>query len=117
LKKLYVGNLPFQASENELQDWFTRSGVNVESVNLMRDRVSGDPRGFGFVEVADEDLDRAIKTCNGKDFLGRTLVVNEARPMREAGAGGGFGGGGGRRPGGGGGAGGRPGGAGNRRRY
>jgi cold-inducible RNA-binding protein len=120
LKRLYVGNLPFQASENDLQDWFTRSEVNVASVNLMRDRVSGDPRGFGFVEVADEDMDRAIKTCNGKDFLGRALVVNEARPMREAGAGGGFGGsggGGGRRPGGGGGGGGgRPGG-GNRRRF
>jgi RNA recognition motif-containing protein len=94
VKKLYVGNLPYQASETDLQNWFNQAGISVESVTLMRDRYSGEARGFGFVEIADSDLDRAIQACNGKDMMGRTLVVNEARPMRE-------GGGGGRGPGGG----------------
>jgi len=99
VKKLYVGNLPYQASEADLQDWFTQAGVGVESVTLMRDRYSGEARGFGFVEIPDSDLDRAIQACNGKAMMGRTLVVNEARPMREGGGGGGRrapGGGGGR---------------------
>jgi len=91
LKKLYVGNLPYQASESDLQGLFTQSGVNVEGVSLMRDRFSGEPRGFGFVEVADSDLDRAVDGLNGQNLMGRKLVVNEARPMRE-GAGGGGGG-------------------------
>ncbi|HWB99236.1 MAG TPA: hypothetical protein VG672_21150 [Bryobacteraceae bacterium] len=109
MKKLYVGNLPYQASEADLQNWFTQAGITVDSVTLMRDRYSGEARGFGFVEIPDSELDRAIQACNGKDMLGRTLVVNEARPMRE----GGGGGGGGRGPGGGGRGGrGRPGGGG-----
>ena len=116
MKKLYVGNLPYQASEADLQNWFNQAGVTVDSVTLMRDRYSGEARGFGFVEIPDSELDRAIQACNGKDMMGRTLVVNEARPMREGGGGGGrgaggAGGGGGRgrggRPGGGGGGGGR----------
>ena len=108
MKKLYVGNLPFQASETDLQNWFTQAGVTLANVNLIRDRFSGEPRGFGFVEIGnDDEADRAIQSLNGKDFLGRTLVVNEARPRREGGGGGG-GGGGGRGPGGrGGGRGGR----------
>ena len=108
MKKLYVGNLPYQASEADLQNWFNQAGVTVESVTLMRDRYSGEARGFGFVEIADSDLDRAVQACNGKDMMGRTLVVNEARPMREGGGGGGGAGGGrgrGGRPGGGGGGG------------
>lgn len=99
MKKLYVGNLPYQVTEGDLQNWFSQSGIATESVNIMRDRFSGEPRGFGFVEIADGDLDRAISSLNGKDLQGRTLVVNEARPPREHGAGGGgprSGGGGGR---------------------
>ena len=104
MKKLFVGNLPYQASEAELQDWFTQSGFQADSVQIIRDKFTGEPRGFGFAEFGnDEEADRAVQTCNGQDFLGRSLVVNEARPMRE----GGGGGGGGRGPGGGGGGGGR----------
>ena len=107
MKKLFIGNLPYQASEAELQDWFTQAGFQADSVQIIRDKFTGEPRGFGFAEFSnDEEADRAVQTCNGQDFLGRSLVVNEARPMRE---GGGGGGGGGRGPGGGGGGGrGRP---------
>jgi RNA recognition motif-containing protein len=120
VKKLFVGNLPYQASESELQSWFTQAGVNADTVNIVRDRFSGEPRGFGFVEITnDDDAERAIASCNGQDFLGRTLVVNEARPMTDrppqrAFGGGGGGGGGRSRSGNGGGGGGGFGG--NRRR-
>lgn len=80
--KLYVGNLPYQANESDLESWFSQAGVSIDSVNVMRDRFSGEARGFGFVEISDdEDAARAISTCNGKELLGRALVVNEARPM------------------------------------
>ncbi len=114
MKKLYVGNVPFQATEDELAEWFTQAGVSASSVTLVRDRATGQPRGFGFVEIqSDEDADRAILSLNGKNFMGRPLVVNEARPARERtpgggggrGPGGGGGGGRGRGPGGGGGGG------------
>ncbi len=96
MKKLYVGNLPFQASENELQELFTNAGITVTTITLVRDRQTGDPRGFGFVEIAnDEEAERAIQSLNGQELLGRRLVVNEARPPRERGFGGGRGGGGG----------------------
>src|SRR5437763_324930 len=72
---------------------FTQAGITVDSVSLMRDKFSGEARGFGFVQVADGDLDRAISACNGKPLMGRALVVNEARPTSERGAGRGFGGG------------------------
>lgn len=102
MKKLYVGNVPFQATEQDLQDWFVQGGFQVDTVSLIRDRQSGEPRGFGFVEISnDEVAERAIQALNGKDFLGRTVVVNEARPTREGfrgrGGRGGRGGGGGRR--------------------
>jgi len=94
LKKLYVGNLPYQATDEDVQNMFTQAGVTVDSVTLMRDKFSGEARGFGFVQVADGDMDRAISACNGKPLMGRPLVVNEARPTREGGGGGrGFGGG------------------------
>ncbi len=114
MKKLYVGNLPFQANEEQLTEWFSQAGVHVDAVTLVRDRFSGQPRGFGFVEVGnDEDADKAIQGLNGHDFMGRKLVVNEARPQREGGGGGrGRGGFGGGRGGGGGGRGGRGGGGG-----
>lgn len=116
MKKLYVGNLPFQATEEQLSALFTQTGVTAANVTLVRDRLSGQPRGFGFVEVnSDEEAERAIQGLNGHDFMGRNIVVNEARPPREGGGGGGggrgrggFGGGGGRGGGGrGGGGGGR----------
>ncbi len=122
MKKLYVGNLPFQATEEEVGNWFTQAGVSPANVTLVRDRFSGQPRGFGFVEINnDEEAERAIQALNGHDFMGRNVVVNEARPPREGGGGGrggrgGFGGGGGR-GGGGGGRGGRGGGGGGRRDY
>jgi cold-inducible RNA-binding protein len=101
LKKLYVGNLPFQATEEQLTTLFSQTGVTAANVTLVRDRFSGQPRGFGFVEINnDEEADRAVQGLNGHDFMGRNIVVNEARPPREGGGGGA--GGGGRRPGGGG---------------
>lgn len=110
MKKLYCGNLPFQASEEDLAAQFSGAGVKTDSVTLVRDRFSGQPRGFGFVEIGDDgEAEKAIAALNGKDFLGRAMVVNEARPPREGGGGGGAGGrggGGGGRGGGGGGRGG-----------
>lgn len=107
MKKLYVGNLPFQATEEQVSSLFTQTGVTTANVTLVRDRFSGQPRGFGFVEVNnDDEAERAIQGLNGQDFMGRKIVVNEARPPREGGGGGrgrgGFGGGGGRGGGGGG---------------
>ena len=96
--KLYVGNLTFDATENELQDLFAPHGP-VTEVNLMQDRVTGKARGFGFVTMeTKEGADAAIQALNGKDFKGRALTVNEARPRepRAAGGGGGHGYGGGR---------------------
>ncbi len=115
LKKLYVGNLPFQATEEQVTALFSQTGVTAANVTLVRDRFSGQPRGFGFVEVnSDEEADRAVQGLNGHDFMGRNIVVNEARPPREGGGGGGRPGGGGGRGGYGGGGGGRPGGGGGR---
>ena len=92
MKKLYVGNLPFQATEEQLSTLFTQTGVTAANVTLVRDRFSGQPRGFGFVEVnSDEEAERAIQGLNGHDFMGRNIVVNEARPPREGGGGGGGG--------------------------
>lgn len=90
--KLYVGNLPYQASETELQDWFAQSGVTADSVTLVRDRMTGATRGFGFVEIHDARVaEQAIRDCNGREFMGRALVVNEARPPAHDRAGGGGG--------------------------
>jgi cold-inducible RNA-binding protein len=100
LKKLYVGNLPFQANEEELRNWFQGAGATVANVTLVTDKFTGQPRGFGFVEINnDEEASRAIQSLNGQDFMGRNVVVNEARPpqgggRREGGGGrGGYGGG------------------------
>jgi cold-inducible RNA-binding protein len=88
--KLYVGNLSFRATEEDLQSWFVQSGIAVDSVSIIRDRVSGDPRGFGFAEINDDAVaEQAVRQCNGKEMMGRNLVINEARP---AGGGGGRGG-------------------------
>ena len=75
-QKLYVGNLTFQATEEEVKEFFTKFGT-VVSVRLITDRETGRPRGFGFVEM--EDIGKAISDANGADFGGRKLIVNEAR--------------------------------------
>jgi len=94
--KLYVGNLSYSTTENNLQDLFGAHGP-VTEVNLMQDRVTGRPRGFAFVTMeTPEGAQAAIAALNGKNVDGRALTVNEARPREERppGGGGGFGGGG-----------------------
>ena len=95
--RLYVGNLPFSADENQIRDLFAQGGRTVSEVKLVTDRDTGRPRGFGFVEMgSNEDADSAIRDLNGFDFGGRALTVNEARERTSGGGGGGgFGGGGG----------------------
>ncbi len=95
-RKLYVGNLPYEVAEAELQELFERAG-SVESVTVMRDQMTGRARGFAFVEMGtDEDAQNAITTLNGSQMGGRNLTINEARPKAASGGGGGkFGGGGG----------------------
>ncbi|MCH8023668.1 MAG: RNA-binding protein [Candidatus Marinimicrobia bacterium] len=78
MKKIYVGNLPFSATEGEIKELFEQHG-SVTSVNLITDRDTGRFRGFGFVEMEDADGDSAIKALNDQDFGGRPLRVNEAR--------------------------------------
>ena len=128
MKKLYVGNLSFKATEEQVAALFAEIGVQPDSLTLLRDRFTGQPRGFGFAEIKDDaEAEKVIAALNGKDFLGRALVVNEARPQREGGGagggggrgghGGGGGGGGGRGGHGGGGGGGRGGGGGGRGGY
>ncbi len=117
--KLYVGNLSFGVTSDDLQEHFAQAGT-VESAKVVEDRDTGRSRGFGFVEMSSaEEAQAAIEQFNGQDFDGRNLVVNEARPREEGGGGGrggsrggggggrgGYGGGGGNRGGGGGGGGG-----------
>lgn len=107
-KKLYVGNLPYSATEQVLVDSFSQFGT-VESAKIITDRETGRSKGFAFVEMStDQEAADAIAKLNGADYEGRTLTVNEARPMAPREGGGGFGGGGrGGRPGGGFGGGGR----------
>ena len=96
--KLYVGNLPFSTTNQDLNDIFGEIGA-VESCNVIEDRETGRSRGFGFVEMANkEDGERAISELNGKEVNGRELKVNEAKPQERrggGGGGGGYGGGGG----------------------
>jgi RNA recognition motif-containing protein len=95
--KLFVGNLSFNTTENDLQDTFAAHGTVLEA-NLMMDRESGRPRGFGFVTMSTpEDAEAAINALNGKSIDGRALTVNVARPREERGSGGGRGSSGGRR--------------------
>jgi cold-inducible RNA-binding protein len=126
MKRIYVGNLSYQTTEADLTDLFEQVG-QVESVNIITDRDTGRSKGFAFVEMNDEDAEKAIAQFNGTEVMGRSVTVNEARPREERGGGrggfggnrgggggrGGFGGGGGGRSSGGGGGGGR-GGYGNR---
>lgn len=104
-KKLYVGGLSYNTTESQLKDTFSEAGT-VESANVITDKMSGRSKGFGFVEMSsDEEAQKAIEMFNGKELDGRTITVNEARPMEpRQGGGGGFnrggGGGGGDRRGG-----------------
>jgi len=110
--KLYVGNLSFRTSGDELRDMFSQAGT-VESASVIEDRETGRSRGFGFVEMATaEEAAKAIEMFNGKEFGGRNLTVNEAKPKTDRGGGGGGGGRGGYGGGGGGGRGGYGGGGG-----
>jgi RNA recognition motif-containing protein len=94
--KLYVGNLPYDTGEQDLQTLFAGAG-SVESVSVIRDMATGRARGFAFVEMSsDGDAQNAIRMLNNHDLGGRNLTVNEARPKTQ-GSGGGFGGGNGRR--------------------
>lgn len=80
-KKLYVGGLPYSATDDQLRQHFSQAG-NVESAQVVIDKFSGRSRGFGFVEMAtDEEANKAIEMLNGQDFGGRNITVNEARPM------------------------------------
>ena len=100
--KIYVGGLPYSATEQQLSELFGAHGT-VASARIIADKFTGQSRGFGFVEMSsDSEAKAAITALNGSDMGGRTLTVNEAKPMeqRSGGGGGGFGGGGGRGPGG-----------------
>ncbi len=88
MKKLFVGNLPYAANETDIQNFFSSQGIAVDTITVMRDRFTGQARGFGFVEIQDDAVaQQAVENCHGKDLMGRAVVVNEARPMaaREAG--------------------------------
>jgi cold-inducible RNA-binding protein len=96
-KKLFVGNLSFQTTENDITDAFARFGA-VEAVSIITDRDTGRSKGFGFVTMSEEDAEKAISQMNGSQLNGRALTVNEAKPMvkRDFGGGGRNSGGGGR---------------------
>ena len=94
MTKLYVGNLPFTATDDAVRALFSKHGT-VDKVSLITDRETNRPRGFGFVEMPNADAARATQALNGTDFDGRTLKVNEAQDRERSGGGGGGGGGGG----------------------
>lgn len=89
--KLYVGNLPFTATDDSVRALFSKHGT-VEKVSMITDRETGRPRGFGFVEMSNADAARAMQALNGADFDGRPLKVNEAQDRERSGGGGGGGG-------------------------
>jgi len=86
MKKIYVGNLPFSATESQVRDLFGKHG-NVQSVSLINDRETGRPRGFGFVEIEDSGLEAALKALDGYEMDGRALKVNEAQDKPRNGGG------------------------------
>ncbi len=82
-KKLYVGGISYNTSEDALKDYFSQAGA-VESATIITDKISGRSKGFGFVEMSnDEEAEKAIEMFNAKDFEGRSLTVNEARPKED----------------------------------
>lgn len=90
MTKLFVGNLPFNATEDSVRALFAQHGT-VETIALITDRDTGRPRGFGFVEMSNADASRAMQALDGKDFGGRPLKVNEAQQRERSGGGGGRG--------------------------
>jgi RNA recognition motif-containing protein len=86
MTKLYVGNLPFTATEDAVRGLFAPHG-SVEKISLINDRATGQPRGFAFVEMSSADASRATQALNGTDFGGRALKVNEAQDRERSGAG------------------------------
>jgi RNA recognition motif-containing protein len=88
MTKLYVGNLPFSATEEAVRTLFAAHGT-VEKVSLINDRDTGRPRGFGFIEMSNADASRAMQALNGKDMDGRALKINEAQDKPRGGGGGG----------------------------
>lgn len=93
--RLYVGNLPFDVTEEQLRDLFGQDGRQVGEVKVITDRDTGRPRGFAFVDMGSQnDASKAISALNGTQLGGRSLTVNEARESERRGGGGGFGGGG-----------------------
>jgi RNA recognition motif-containing protein len=96
-RKLYVGNLPYQTTEQDLEELFSQAGA-VDAVRVMRDQATGRARGFAFVEMATEaDAENAVNKLHDQSYGGRKLTVNEARPQAARSGGGGYGGGNGRR--------------------
>ena len=87
MTKLYVGNLPFESTDEGVSALFSKHGT-VEKVSLITDRDTGRPRGFGFVEMSTADASRAVQALNGTDFEGRTLKVSEAQERERSGGGG-----------------------------
>jgi cold-inducible RNA-binding protein len=87
--KLFIGNLPFSATEQSVRALFEPHG-NIDSLALIKDRDTGQPRGFGFVEMSNSDASKAMQALNGKDFEGRALKVNEAQAKERNGSGGGY---------------------------
>lgn len=92
MTKLFVGNLPFSATEESVRELFAAHGT-IDSLALINDRETGRPRGFGFIEMSSDDAAKAMQALNGKNFGGRDLKVNEAQARERSGGGGGGGGG------------------------
>lgn len=93
--KLYVGNLEFNTTEDEIKGHFEQKGIQTKAITLIKDKYTGRAKGFGFVEVESEEiLQKAIEALDGQELNGRKLTVNKAKPPRERSSGDGFGGGG-----------------------
>ena len=98
VSKLYVGNLEFNTTEEELRSHFEQKGIQPKSITLIKDKYTGRAKGFGFVEVESEEvIQKAVEALDGQELNGRKLTVNKAKPPKERPGGSGFGGGG-RRP-------------------
>ena len=89
MTKLFVGNLPFSATEQSVRALFEPHGT-IQSIALINDRDTGRPRGFGFIEMSSDDASKAMQALNGKDFEGRALKVSEAQSKERSGGGGGY---------------------------